>query len=249
MEDWIAFLVSFLIILLSSFVQGIVAFGFALVSVPLLLLFMPALEAVTLSLVLACLVNILMIRDERREIAWREAILLLPGTAVGAVAGMLLLKSFEGPLFKAFVAAAFLAMSMAMLAGRSWRATDSQILRQTVGLASGTLMGATSMGGPPVVLYLTGRGLGKSSLRGTLAVFFLIGNLFALAAFLAGGILDPSLVLRSLLLAAALFPGYAAGRLLTAGLDSRAFRRLVLISMAAISLGEVVLNLVAGLAS
>lgn len=235
MEDLGIFLISLLIILGAAFVQGATAFGFALVSVPLLLLLLPTIEVVTLSLVLASAANLLMIRDERRAIVWREVMLLLPGAAVGAVGGMLFLKSFEGPWFKAFVAAAFVAMSLLMLAGRSWRLGSGPLLRQVVGLVSGLLMGSTSMGGPPVVLYLTGRGLPRASLRGTLAAFFLLGNVLALAAFLSGGLLDAGLSARSLLLAAALAPGYAAGRRVTARLDSQGFRRLVLVSMALIS--------------
>lgn len=237
-------ILAFFIILAASLVQGATAFGFALVSVPLLLLFMPTVEAVTVSLVLASIINLFMIHDERREIAWREVALLLPGAAAGAVLGMLFLKNYDGQLFKSFVAATFMAMALAMLIGRSWRAGPSPVLRQAVAVASGVLMGSTSMGGPPVVLYLTGRGLAKSSLRGTLALFFLLGNMFALTAFLAGGLLDQRLALRSLLLAGALAPGYLAGRHLTSSLNSYAFRKLVLISMAVIAFAEVLINLI-----
>lgn len=241
MVDPGSLILSFFIILFASLVQGATAFGFALVSVPLMLLFMPTVEVVTLSLFLATPLNIFMIRDERQEIAWREVAMLLPGAAMGAVAGMLFLKNFDGPLFKSFAAAAFLIMALTMLAGRAWQAGPSQILRQAVSFISGVLMGSTSMGGPPVVLYLTGRGLSKCSLRGTLALFFLIGNLFALAAFLAGGLFGTYPTFHFLILAAALLPGYLVGRRLTHRLSSPAFRRLVLISMAVIACAEVLL--------
>lgn len=241
MSDPASLILSFFIILFASLVQGATAFGFALVSMPLLLLFMPTVEAVTLNLLLATPLNIFMIRDERREIAWREVFLLLPGAAAGAVAGMLFLKTFDGPLFKSFVAASFLVMALSMLAGRTWQAGPGQILRQTVGFISGVLMGSTSMGGPPVVLYLTGRQLSKSSLRGTLALFFFVGNLLALGAFVAGGLLGAGLTLRTLILAGALLPGYLIGRRLTISLSSVAFRRLVIVSMAVIAFGEVLL--------
>ncbi|MHB0867057.1 MAG: sulfite exporter TauE/SafE family protein [Thermoleophilia bacterium] len=234
---------SFLIILSASLVQGATAFGFALISVPLLLLFMPTVETVTLSLVLASVLNMFMIRDEWQAIAWREVGLLLPGSAVGAALGMIFLKSFDGPSFKAIVAAAILMMALAMLRGRSWHAGSSLWLRQVIGTLSGILMGSTSMGGPPVVLYLAGRGMKKTTLRGTLALFFLLGNLFALAAFVIGGLFSFNYITRSLILLGALLPGYAAGRRLTARLDSDGFRKLVLVSMATIALAEIALNL------
>jgi hypothetical protein len=233
---------AFIIIFSASLVQGATAFGFALVCVPLLLLFMPAVEVVTTSLVLACAVNLLMIRDERRAIVWREVVLLLPAASVGAVAGMLFLRSFSGHLFNSFIAAAFFLMAVSMLMIRPARRESGALLRNAVGVVSGALMGSTSMGGPPAVLYLAGKGLSKAELRGTLASFFLLANIAALAAFFSGGLLDEGLRLQSLVLFAALVPGYAAGRRLTSNLDRHAFRRLVLVSMALLSLAELGLN-------
>lgn len=245
MEEYQYLLTTFAIILGASFIQGATAFGFALIAVPLLLLLMPATNAVALSLALGSLLNLFMVRIERSRIAWREIGWLMPAATAGAVAGMFLLKGFDGPLFKAFVALTFLVMALLMLAGRSWKAGPGQSLRQSVGFLSGLLNGATSMGGPPVVLYLTGRGLTKERLRGTLAMFFLIGNLAALAAFIAGGLFDSELAVSTLILGVAVFPGSLAGRALTSRLHPGSFRRLVLASMAALAIMEIGLNLAA----
>src|SRR3989304_568258 len=72
MEDSQYLLTTFAIILGASFIQGATAFGFALVAVPLLLLLMPAADAVALSLALGSLLNLFMVRIERSRIAWRE---------------------------------------------------------------------------------------------------------------------------------------------------------------------------------
>ncbi|MHB9112371.1 MAG: sulfite exporter TauE/SafE family protein [Thermoleophilia bacterium] len=242
MEDSQYLLTTFAIILGASFIQGATAFGFALVAVPLLLLLMPAADAVALSLALGSLLNLFMVRIERSCIAWREIGWLMPAAAAGAVAGMFLLKSFNGPLFKAFIALAFLVMAVLMLTGRSWKAGPGQSLRQFIGFLSGLLNGATSMGGPPVVLYLTGRGLTKERLRGTLAMFFLMGNLAALAAFVASGLFDARLAVTTVVLAAAVIPGSLAGRALTSRLHPGSFRRLVLASMAVFAIMEIALN-------
>lgn len=245
MDDYQNLLTIFAIILGASFVQGATAFGFALVAVPLLLLLMPAAEAVALSLALGSLLNLFMVRVERSRIAWREISWLMPAAAAGAVAGMFLLKSFDGPLFKAFIALTFLVMATLMLTGRSWKAGPSQFLRQSTGFVSGLLNGATSMGGPPVVLYLTGRGLTKERLRGTLAMFFLMSNLAALATFVASGLFDVEMAMTTVILAAAVIPGSLAGRALTYQLHPVSFRRLVLASMAVLATVEIALNLAA----
>ena len=243
MDDSVYLLTTFAIILGASFIQGATAFGFALVAVPLLLLLMPAVDAVALSLALGSILNLFMVRIERSRIAWREIGWLMPAAAAGAVTGMFLLKSFDGPLFKAFIALAFLVMAVLMLTGRSWKAGPGQALRQSMGFLSGLLNGSTSMGGPPVVLYLTGRGLTKEKLRGTLAMFFLLGNLTALAAFVASGLINTELAGETVVLATAVIPGSLAGRALTSRLHPRSFRTMVLVSMALLAIMEIALNL------
>jgi hypothetical protein len=232
-------IIAFFAVLTAAAVQGASAFGFALVAVPLLMLVMPASEAVATSLMLGSLLNLLMIRDERAQIAWRELLPLLPATAAGTLAGAALLTRLDGAGFRIMLAAAFLGVSLMMLSGRSLPVRPGRAFGWTAGLLSGALNGATSMGGPPVVLYLTGRRLPKSSLRGTLATFFILGNLAALAAFLAGGLISAPVASRALLLALAVIPGYFAGRFLTNRLDSDGFRKAVLLTMAATALVEI----------
>jgi len=245
MTDNVHLLITFAIILGASFIQGAATFGFALVAMPLLMLFMPTVDAVALSLALGSLQNLFMVRIERDRIAWREIGWLIPAAFIGAVVGMLLLKNLDGPLFKAFIALVFLAMTVLMLANRSWKAGAGQGLRQSTGLLSGLLNGATSMGGPPVVLYLTGRGLTKEMLRGTLAMFFLLANFAALAAFIASGMFSAGVAGETIILAAAVIPGSLAGRVLTSKLDPGSFRRMVLASMAVLASAEIALNLAA----
>jgi len=60
---------------------------------------------------------------------------------------------------------------------------DSTVARLTAGAVSGVVGSSTSMGGPPVVLYLLGRGLDAPSFRATLLVYFLPGNLLQVIAF------------------------------------------------------------------
>lgn len=243
MDETTLLLLSFAIILGASVVQGATAFGFALVAVPLLLLFLPATETIAISLTVGSVLNLMLIRIDRSSVDWREVLSFLPAIGAGAVAGMLLLKSLNSPRFSAVVGITILVMAIIMLAHRSWKAGPGQPLRQTVGIIAGLLFGATSMGGPPLVLYLTGRGLTKEGLRATLAVTFLMGNLLALAAFTAGGLFGTSLALRSLLLAVAVIPGGLAGRALTSSLNPLAFRTLVLVCMATLASIETLLNL------
>jgi len=242
-EDQTILLLAFFVILGASLVQGATAFGFALVATPLLLLFMPATEAVAISLVLGSCVNLFLVRLELRQVNWREVKMLMPAAAAGALAGVLLLKTFDGPWLKTAIALAFLTLALIMVAGHTRSIGASEPLRQMVGAVSGLLTGATSMGGPPVVLYLTARGLAGKNLRATLAAFFFMGNLVALAVFTASGLLSMALAGQALLLAAAVVPGSLAGRALTSRLNHQSFRMMVLCTMAALAFVEIIINI------
>ncbi len=243
MDESTSVLLSLAVILGASMVQGAIGFGFSLAAVPLLILFLPSTEAVAMCLVIGTALNLLLARVDLHQIVWREIFAIMPSIAAGSIAGMLLLKSFDGPLFKAGIGMAVLAMALVMLIGHSWKAGPGQTLRQTVGAASGILFGTTSMGGPPVVLYLTGRGLTKERLRGTLAVLFILGNLLTIAIFVASGLFSGGLAARSLLLGVAVIPGGLIGRALTSQLNHSSFRKLVLVSMVLLGVGEIILNL------
>ena len=230
------------IVLCASLVQGAAAFGSALVAMPFLAMIMPARDAVALSLMMGVILNLMTIGDERRSIAWRQIAVLLPALAIGIGAGTLILKSIDGPAFKMLLSLVFLTMTLAMLASSSLKVKPGPVTAQAAGAISGLLTGSTSMGGPPLVLYLTGRGLAKSALKGTLAALFLLGNLFALASLLGAHVVAGGAAAVTLPLGAVMVPGYLAGRRLTSRLDSEVFRHLVLLVLALAALLEIGLS-------
>lgn len=58
-----------------------------------------------------------------------------------------------------------------------------------VGLLSGVMGGATTMGGPPVVLFLAGQRVGVDRFRATLAFYFLLLNGMVLPAYVSSGLM------------------------------------------------------------
>jgi uncharacterized membrane protein YfcA len=107
------------------------------------------------------------------------------------------------------------------------------------GAASGVSSSATSMGGPPVVLYLMGREQ-MDRFRATLLAFFLPTSLITLAAFTAVGRMDGDVLTESAVAAPALIAGVYAGAWLRGKVDAELFRRLalaVLVGTSAVIIG------------
>jgi uncharacterized membrane protein YfcA len=97
-----------------------------------------------------------------------------------------------------------------------------------VGLAAGALTTTTSTNGPPILLYLLGRGVPAHQLRDTLSVTFIAFAAIGLAA-LAVGAADAALPDHAVVaaMAAAASVGHVAGRPLFAHLAERNYDRVV----------------------
>jgi hypothetical protein len=93
-----------------------------------------------------------------------------------------------------------------------------------VGLVSGLLRGATSMGGPPVVLYLHWLGGGPLLIRGRLFAYFALSALPGIALAWWSGVLGPREAWHALVSTPLVLGGIVGGRLLRPRLSAAAFR-------------------------
>lgn len=203
--------IALLAALFAGAISGMSGFGYALVSVPLLLLvFEPATVVVVVSF-LGVFTNALVVSDSLRAVEARAVGTLLPWSVLGVVAGTEILRLTEAvhvELATGLLVAGFSAMLLRGLTppglGGGWGPP-------VVGASAGLLSGSAGLGGPSIVMLFAARGLPRDAFRATNA-----------ACLLALG----SLTL-SLLLVPATFVGKAvgtriAGRLSGAGLRKTA---------------------------
>jgi hypothetical protein len=97
-----------------------------------------------------------------------------------------------------------------------------------VGLTAGALTTTTSTNGPPVLLYMLGRGVGAARMRDTLSVIFIGFALVGLAALAVGepAVSPPDGALAAAMPAAAAV-GHLAGRPLFARLAAGHYDQVV----------------------
>jgi hypothetical protein len=198
--------VVFALALFAAFTQSLSGFGFSLLLVPPLALAVGPRNAVVAANVLSALVNVPALILWRSQVQWRLFAKLLAGSVVGMPVGLVVLLGVEARTLKLAIAFVVLFSTAVIWRGlrirRQMTAFDA-----AAGFVSGVLNTSTSMSGPPVVLYLQGRGLAPDPFRATLAAFFLCGSLIAVGLFAAGGAID----VESSSLAAAGLPGLLAG--------------------------------------
>lgn len=205
------FWLEFLVVTVGSVIQASVGFGFNLVAAPLLVLIDPGLVPGPAT-VAAAAVGMLNAYRNRSPVDWygiRWASLgLVPGTVV---AGFTLAR-VEGDSLAVLVGVLVLAAVLISLAGLHPPRTPKVLT--SVGAISGFMGTTATIGGPPIALLFQ-RESGPF-IRATLARFFLVATVFAVAAQILAG----KLGLQELLQGLSLYPGILLGFLLSKRLIS-----------------------------
>ena len=229
-----------LVLFLASGLQGLTGFGYSLFSLPLLVLFMPASSAVPVLSVTSLFLNFMVYHRARGEVSLVRLLPLMLAGVAGLPVGVWLLRSAEESVLKLIIGGVVVFSSVMLITGLRVRLRREKLAMVPVGLLSGVLNGSTTMSGPPVILFMANQGHGKHSFRGGLAAYFLLLNLAAVPAFIAGGVLTGPVALNT----AKLFPAVLAGTLLGIRLaDSvkeKVFRKIVLFVLAALGILSIV---------
>ena len=190
------------VVLLGYVVLGITGFGSALVIVPLLAWHWPLAEVVPLMLLTDVLASALHGRMNLALIQWVELRRLLPGMALGAVAGLLLAKQLDSQwpllllgLYVAFVGANALRVSASALRqdGQAAQPTASA-WRWPAGIAIGVVEMLFGTAGPLVVAWLSRRIADPQALRASTPVVIGVASAAVLTVMAGDGQLNHPLL-------------------------------------------------------
>lgn len=215
-------------VFLAAACQSATGFGFALVLVPLLSLAIDVKAAVAVSLILGPVSAVAALVELRREVRWRVVFGLLAGSLVGAPAGTALLVAASGTTLRVLVAGLILISTVLTVAGVSLREPRRPLAASVaVGAVSGVLRSATSMGGPPVALYLLGLRYDPRAFVATSAAYFLLGSVISVGALATAGRVTGQVLGIALVSLPALLAGNTIGRWLRLRVSERAFRLVV----------------------
>jgi uncharacterized membrane protein YfcA len=191
-------------------VQSATGFGFSLVAAPLVFAAVGPQEAVGLLLVLGTEVNLLTLATEGRRPrpVGRECAVLLAAALPGAFAGVAALRALDPVALQVAVSVGvFATLGARHIAARGhtpgWAAPIA-------GAAAGGLSTSTTTAGPPILVYLLGRGLEPEQVRDTLTLCFIGLTVVSVVALAATG---TSGAVPDALLTAVLVPVVAAGHL------------------------------------
>ena len=225
-----------LIAFLGTLIQSGLGFGFGLFFVPVAALFAPPREAVAVSLILGTTVSAGMYFEARPRTRLRAVLPLVAGALIGTPVGVWVLVHADEALLRLLVAVAVFVSALANLVGgrgHTHEARPDPLVRQgLVGCLGGIIRGATSMGGPPIVLYQHWIGGGAERIRGRLFAYFFWLGMPATLLMIPSGVFTRDVLRSSVLAIPALAVGLAAGRLIRPHIAEAWFGRFSMLLLA-----------------
>ena len=214
------------IVLLAAFVRGISGFGFALLATPLLTFIFDAKSVVVMNVILGTTTNVLVLFHMRRHIDFRRVAFISLGGVLGVPLGAYLLSWLDPLIVKLAIAIVVVPMSLILLLGHSHQFKRDTLGCSVAGFMSGILAASTSLGGPPVVLFLLNQGLVTEMFVGTLAAYFLFIGSITIGVFSSLGLITTDLLTKVAILLPALFLGSYAGVKVLPKINVTLFKRI-----------------------
>ncbi|KGQ71440.1 hypothetical protein OA57_01265 [Chelonobacter oris] len=184
-----------IIIALGGFVQGLTGFGLALVSVPLLSLFIDVKVAIPLAGIFGWFVTFPIVYKMRRYVNWKTAVILFIGSLPGSYLGADILKHLPSDII-------LITMGVILVLSGLYSFTSKNTLFKSaskpislgVGFFSGALGASVGEPGPPVIAYTSMLPWTNHETKSTLVFFFMLQMIGAIVGFwfkdlLTGGVL------------------------------------------------------------
>jgi uncharacterized protein len=172
----------------------------------------------------------------RSPIDWPVARMLLFSGLCGALAGAFLVPYLEVDLARLMVSATIVLAAAVALVRKPPAWLARRALGLLIGFVVGILLSAFAVGGPLIAAWLLAGGTRREAMRGTLAVFFGVIDLFTLASRAAIGGLGDGLPHLLLIYCPLTLLGFAAGYFLSHRLPPDVWGRVSAIGLVIIAI-------------
>lgn len=225
-----------LIVGLASLIQSLTGFGFALVAVSLLPLFMDLQPAISLVIAVGLIGNVVLWWYYRDSFEWSRIVHLMGAALITIPLGVVGLRYVPeelalqglGLMVVIYVVYSGLQLSLPELTSRPWA--------YAFGAASGVLTGAFNIGGPPIVIYADCNQWSPQEFKGNLPGVFCVMSSVAIATHFWQGDFDADLITQIGYTTPFFIAGLGLGLWLSRYIDAALFRQVVLVILGALGL-------------
>jgi uncharacterized protein len=194
-------------VFIASVLRGFTGFGFGLAAVPLLSLALPPAQAVPFVVVLQVVVGVGGLRSAWRLCDWQAVGALFPGLVLGIPIGLTILTLLPANPVRLAIGLVIAASVLLLWRGARLPANPSRLLAAGIGLVSGVISGLSSMGGPPIIVYLLALGHDAARVRASSIVFFLAAGMVSAIPMAATGLITREVLVWTVVSVPVLFGG------------------------------------------
>lgn len=216
-----------IVVLLASALQATTGFGFAVISIPLLILFRDPHSAVIINTMLACFTSTISAFRLWQKADLRVIRTLIFGAITGFPIGTYVVQFFDVQFFKLFISITILLFIVLLCAKRKLISIDQSGTFIT-GWISGFLTGTVGIPGPPIVLFLAAQESKKDVFRSTTLVYFSFVYTVALTSFFLFEQFSPDLLIEGFTLIPVVFCGMLLGTYIFERVSQKMFSQLTI---------------------
>ena len=184
-----ALVVATAVVLVGYVVFGVTGFGASPLTVPLLAHFLPLTFVLSLAAILDLASGLALGIHTRRQANRRELLVLIPFTLIGLVLGVTLLVNLPRAVALRALGVFVCAYALYATIRRDGRQRVGWGWAVPAGVAGGVFGALFGAGGPPYVMYLTGRVTDPARQRATISQMVILNVGFRVVAFALTGLL------------------------------------------------------------
>ena len=219
----------FLVVLLATILHSVAGFGFALVSMPLLVITIGIEQAAPLvSLIGIGSIAILVIRY-RTQVQLSSILGLVIGSLVGIPLGVLALRTVNEPVIVFLLGAIVLGYALYALFSPQLPSLEKEVWGYGFGFLAGLIGGAYNSGGPPLVIYGNSKSWAPKVFKGNMQILLLIHGVTISVSHAYAGNYTMDVLELCVISVPAVLLGSFIGYVLDRYINDRLFNQLVLL--------------------
>lgn len=214
-----------LALICAGFVQGLSGFGFGLVSMSLMPLFLSVKEAAAISTVFSLLATVTIFARHYREYNWRLGLTFLISVCIGVPLGVYFLQQTAESVLLRILGAVMLLFAAREFLMRQQPQTIPRALTVPFGLFSGALSGAFNLGGIPTAAYAYAHPWTRGQIMAFLQVMITASCILRIIFYSKAGLLKEFSWLHALMLAVPLYGAIWLGHIVLRRISAAHLRK------------------------
>ncbi len=215
-----------IVIVLASLLKGITGFGFALVSLPLLMIWYSPKELIPVLMLCNFIASLfILLQKKETRLVTKEFRSLIISGGIFTILGVATLNYISEKLLIHIMGLFFMVLSVFSLINKSIPIKLSKISYKLAGAVIGFLTGSISVSGPPLALFLNLANVNNQEFREIFSWFSVVTAAIAIAGYLHLGLVTENTLTMTLFFIPILLLGTIAGKRLNALLPSVLFKR------------------------